>query len=207
MNRVPESSGASELQGKTKKPSSFRETGRFIWEVVRVLIISLAIIIPVRMYIAQPFFVHGQSMAPTYEDGEYLIIDEISYRMEDPKRGDVIVFRYPHDPSQYYIKRIVGLPSEEVQIERSKVTIFNQSYPDGITLDEPYLGDGEYTTGSITVKLGANEYYVLGDNRLKSSDSRSWGTLPRKNIIGKAWVRAWPLDRWSVLDHPAYAGF
>lgn len=174
----------------------------FIWEITKIVVISLAIIIPVRYYLIQPFFVRGASMQPNFKHGEYLVIDEISYRFERPQRGQAIVFKYPKDPSQYYIKRIIGLPGETIEIKDKQVIIYNQQFPQGIILDESaYLRNGQATWGDIKMELGPDEYFVLGDNRGASSDSRQWGPLPEKYIIGRVWLRAWPFDRAEVFSY------
>jgi signal peptidase I len=172
----------------------------FIWEIIKIVIISLAIIIPIRYYLVQPFFVRGASMEPNFDNGEYLVVDEISYRFKEPGRGEVIVFKFPRDPSQYYIKRIIGLPGETVEIRDHQVIIYNQEFPEGIVLDESfYLTNGQTTWGNVKIKLNEDEYLVLGDNRSASSDSRQWGALPREYIIGRVWIRAWPFDRAEIF--------
>ena len=177
----------------------------FVWEITKVVVISLAIIVPVRYFLIQPFFVNGASMEPQFHDGEYLIIDELSYRLTDPERGEVIVFKYPKDPSQYYIKRIIGLPGEKIKINQEKITIFNSKNPDGFILNENnYLIDGKKRDFSMETKLSNSEYFVMGDNRHASSDSRIWGSLPENFIIGRAWIRAWPLDKIDILKKPEY---
>lgn len=173
---------------------------KFISEVMKVVIISAIIVIPIRYFIIQPFFVSGSSMQPQFYNGEYLIIDEISYRSKLPERGDVIVFRYPKDRSQFYIKRVIGLPGETVEVKDGKVVIFNKENPWGLILDEPYLKPGEITRGDIYLKVDDNSYFVLGDNRQASSDSRVWGLVDKKFMIGKVWLRAWPLDRVKVFS-------
>lgn len=178
----------------------------FIVEIIKIFIISLAIIIPVRYFLIQPFFVKGSSMEPNFSDGEYLIIDEISYRFREPERGEVIVFKYPLDPSQYYIKRIIGLPKEEIKIIGQEIYIYNEEYPQGIKLNESYLDLNFGTSGETTIFLGDGEYFVLGDNRMASSDSRSWGKLRRNYIIGRVWLRCWPLDQIGFLNAPSYIG-
>jgi len=171
----------------------------FIWEIVKIAAISLAIIIPIRYYLIQPFFVRGASMEPNFDNGQYLVINEISYRFEDPERGEVIVFRYPLDPSQYYIKRIVGLPGEKIEIRDEKVFIYNSEFPEGTVLDESlYLPEGRITRGGLSIKLNDEEYFVLGDNRSASSDSRQWGSLSRDDIIGRVWLRAWPFNSAKI---------
>ncbi len=177
----------------------------FVWEISKVIIISLAIIVPVRYFLIQPFFVNGASMEPQFHDGEYLIVDELSYRLSDPERGEVIIFKYPKDPSQYYIKRIIGLPGEKIKINQEKITIFNSGNSDGFILDESdYLLDGKKRDFSMETKLSDGEYFVMGDNRRASSDSRTWGSLPEDFIIGRAWIRAWPLDKIDILEKPEY---
>jgi len=171
----------------------------FIWETAKIVIISLAIIIPIRYFLFQPFFVRGASMEPNFESGEYLIVDEITYRFREPQRGEVVVFRYPEDPTQFYIKRIIGLPNETVRIEGGQVYIFNKENPQGFILEEPYLGDNDFTPGNIEVKLDENEYFVLGDNRQASSDSRRWGPVPDHYLIGRAFLRAWPFYKARLI--------
>lgn len=136
-----------------------------ILDFLKFILITALIVIPVRLWIAQPFLVSGRSMEPTFHDGNYLIIDELSYNLEKPKKNDVIVFRFPKDPSKFFIKRIVGLPNETIQLD------------------------------SNSIALGENEYYVLGDNRNESSDSRIWGPVPEKLIIGRVLMRLWPMNQ------------
>jgi signal peptidase I len=163
------------------------------WETGRIAIIALVFAIAVRVFIFQPFLVRGASMEPNFHNGDYLIVDEISYRFHQPQRGDVIVLRYPNDVSQRYIKRIVGLPGETVEIQNGKVMIAQSSGEDApvTQLDEKYL-PSEITSGFAKVTLRGAEYFVLGDNRPYSSDSRAWGTLPAKDIIGKVFLRVFP---------------
>lgn len=183
--------------------SALAALGSFFWELVKVFLIAVVIIVPIRYFLVQPFFVRGASMEPNFEDGEYLVVDELSYRMRLPQRGEVIVFRYPIDPSQYFIKRIIGLPGETVRVSNGQVIIQNAVHPAGVILDESaYLGRNTRTGGEVTVTLGAKEYFVLGDNRAASSDSRVWGSLPRADMIGRAWIRAYPLDRLALFAYP-----
>lgn len=169
----------------------------FFTELLKFAIVALVIVVPVRIFIAQPFIVSGASMVPTFQDGEYLIIDEISYRFREPERGDVVVFRYPKDRSQFFIKRIVGLPGEVVTIRDSGISVKKE---DGTTevFDESYVvnhGGG----GDKTYTLHSEQYFVLGDNRPESSDSRTWGALPRENIVGRALLRLFPLQTFSIF--------
>lgn len=140
-------------------------------------------------------------MYPNFDQGDYLVINEIGYRLGEPKRGEVIVFRPPQNSGQFYIKRIIGLPGEFVKIENGEVWV-GRSENSFEKIDEKYI-DG-LTPGGTVVKLGEDEYFVLGDNRNASSDSRNWGVLPRKNIIGKAWVRAWPISQFQIIESPVY---
>ena len=163
----------------------------FIWETAKIVIIALLIVMPIRYFVFQPFFVKGQSMDPTFENGDYLIVDELSYKFRAPERGEVVVFKYPNDPSQRYIKRIIGLPGETVEIQAGKIIISNAKGESAV-LDEKYLPPSDLTLGDTKAVLGAKDYFVLGDNRLASSDSRSWGPLPKDNIIGRVLLRVWP---------------
>ncbi len=146
--------------------------------------IFLLFIIPIRIFVFEPFFVQGKSMEPNYFSFDYLIVDKISYLLTEPKRGDVIVFKPPFNDKVYYIKRIIGLPEEKVVIENSKIIIYNKDYPNGFELIENYL-QGHYTSGFKEVVLGKDEYFVLGDNREVSSDSRSWGPVKKERIVGR----------------------
>jgi len=181
-----------------------QETLVFIWETIKVVIISLAIVIPVRYFLVQPFFVKGASMETTFDDGDYILIDEISYRFQAPERGAIVIFRYPLDQSQFFIKRIIGLPEETVEIKDGKVIIHNEQRPEGFTLDEPYLAPGQYTAGNLRIKLDPNEYFVLGDNRLQSSDSRRWGPVNRALITGRVFLRAWPINKFGEFPEVKY---
>ena len=174
-----------------------QKDSRPFFEFIRFLVIISAVVFAIRLYIATPFIVSGASMHPTFADGQYLIVDEVSYRFEIPKRGDVIVFRYPQKRTQFFIKRIIGLPGETIKIEDGALTVKNEAAPGGIVLDEPYLADG--TAGTFLVTLAENEYFVLGDNRSASFDSRSWGTLRRDLIVGRALLRLFPLQNLALF--------
>ncbi len=176
----------------------------FLWELVRVIVIAIVLMFAIRVFIAEPFVVSGSSMVPNFHNREYLVVDKISYRFHEPNRGDVIIFRYPKDTSQYFIKRIIGLPGEKVQIDNGRVKVYNSQYPQGSYIDETYLPNNENTFGkNDIVTLGSDEYFVLGDNRLASSDSRVWGILPKHDIIGHAWLRAFPLNSFGFPTYPA----
>ncbi len=185
------------MQENKNEPLPREEARKFILDTVKIIAVSLAIIVPIRYYLIQPFFVKGASMEPTFENNDYILIDEISYRFNEPQRGEVIVFRSPENNSQFFIKRIAGLPGETVQIADGKVIIFNEQNPDGLILEEPYLDPQQRTSGSLIEKLDNDEYFVLGDNRMQSSDSRKWGALNRSLITGKALFRVWPFSKIS----------
>ena len=167
-------------------------------EIVIFAITILVILIPIRLFIAQPFVVVGSSMDPTFSTGQYLIVDELSYRFEAPERGQVIIFKYPKDTTKYFIKRIIGLPGEKISINNGAVTIKNASNPNGIVLNEPYIKFPANTTMAEET-LSDTEYFVMGDNRAVSLDSRSWGPLPRDLITGRAFLRLFPVPNIGIL--------
>jgi signal peptidase I len=170
----------------------------FVGEILNFALIALLIVLPIRMFIAQPFIVSGASMETTFTSGEYLIVDQISYRLEEPMRGDVIVFRYPKDPSKFFIKRIIGIPGDTINIKGNVVTLTNATYPEGTTLSEPYIREMAPNT-TLTETLGGDEYFVMGDNRNASSDSRMWGVLQRDKIVGRAFLRLYPFTHAGVF--------
>jgi signal peptidase I len=192
------------------KPANFDEpkhiaksAGSFFWELIKVVLIAAMIIIPIRYFLAQPFEVKGASMEQSFSDGNYLVIDEISYRFKEIERGDVIVFRYPGNPREYYIKRVIGLPGETVKIQNGDVFVCNQQFPDCFKLDETnYLKPRERTPGNKVFEVDPDNFFVLGDNRSASSDSRSWGELPRQDIVGKVLLRVFP--DFGFIPTPPY---
>ena len=174
------------------KDSSFKE-------LVKFAILAIVIVFPIRTFIAQPFVVSGASMDPTFWDGEYLIVDEISYRFKEPERGEVIIFKYPLNPSKYFIKRIIGLPGETLVIRGDGVNISTANGQE-IKWNEPYVDESNRQTyDNITVTLNNDEYYVLGDNRSGSSDSRVWGPVPRSYVIGRPFLRLMPPKKLSLF--------
>lgn len=179
----------------------FQRFYRSFWgEVLQVLVVSAIIVIPFRIYVAQPFLVSGPSMDDTFKDGQYLIVDQLTYHNRDPHRGEVVIFKYPLDVKKYFIKRVIGLPGETVEIKNGVVTIFNSDNPKGLALNEDYIKiDGpDIPRPDTKVTLGENEFYVMGDNRPVSSDSRIWGPVKRELIAGRPFLRLLPLNKASI---------
>ncbi len=168
-------------------------------EILKYTVIALIIVAPFRIFVAQPFIVSGESMNDTFKPGEYLVVDQLSYRFKEPVRGDVVIFRYPLDKSIYFVKRVVGLPGETVRIDRGVVTVQNGASSNPVRLDEPYVSSISAPTAPLTIELEGDEYLVLGDNRAESSDSRVWGPLQRKFIVGRAFARVFPLTRSKMF--------
>lgn len=188
------------------KPSLIKQTLLLAWELVKVVVIAVAIIVPLRLFVVQPFYVKGASMETTYHDHEYLLIDKLTYQFGTPARGAVVVFHNPQDPRDYFIKRVIGLPGETVVIDGVAVKIYNRQHPQGVTLQEPYtiaMTEGRGDTTSTV--LGPDEYFVMGDNRPESKDSRSIGPVRRRYIAGRVLLRILPLPRLGImLPTPAY---
>jgi len=169
-----------------------------LWETLRYALIAAVIIIPFRIFIAQPFVVSGNSMFPTFKNGEYLIVNELAKYVSTYERGDVVILRYPNDPSKYFIKRIIGLPGETVTIESGQVSITSSIRTTPLILTEPYVKNAKYDSSKRI--LDENEYFVMGDNRNQISDSRAWGAVPSRYMDGKALIRLFPFSR--VTWHP-----
>ena len=170
----------------------FKGVLTFFWEVFQVVAIALIIVLPIRYFVFQPFIVKGASMEQSFQNGDYLVVDEISYRFRTPERGEVVVFKYPQDESQRFIKRIIGLPRETVELRGSSIQITDK-LGNKITLNERDYSVNHTIFKEMKVSLQEDEYFVLGDNRGHSSDSRSWGVLKKEYIIGRTVIRAWPL--------------
>jgi signal peptidase I len=173
----------------------------YFWETAKIIIFAMIIVFPIRYFLFQPFIVRGASMEPSFHEADYLIVDQLSYRFRDPKRGEVIVFNYPQDPQKRHIKRIIGVPEEEVTIRDGKIFILSEGKK--ILLEEDYL-PLERTTGEEKIFLNENEYFVMGDNRSASFDSRNWGSLPKENIIGKVFFQVSFFDVFARVEIPEY---
>jgi len=177
---------------------------KFLWsffEIAETIVIAIAAVVLIRTYIAQPFVVYGSSMSPNFKNSDYLLVNELTYKFRSPERGEVIVFKAPARSGTYFIKRIVGLPGERVFIDNGKVTIYKNGQAQ--ILHESYLG-AEVTSGHYEIVLGLNQYFVMGDNRGASFDSRSWGPLNDSAIIGIAMLRLWPLNKVEAFSVPNY---
>jgi signal peptidase I len=188
-----------------EKKIKIRKYLSFVFEIAKIAVIAFVIVAPIRYFLFQPFIVSGASMAPNFATGDYLIVDEISYRFSIPQRGDVVVFDASFIPGyegQRFIKRVVGLPGETVDITNGQVEVIKGGQT--TVLDEKYLPDNLKTAGDEKVTLGADEYFVLGDNRTYSYDSRMWGIVNRKYIIGKAFLRILPVTSLAEISRPAY---
>ena len=178
-------------------------------DIVETLVVAAAIFVVVYLFLLQPHQVRGASMEPNLSDGQYILTDKISYRFSDPHRGDIIVFKAPVDENFDYIKRIIGLPGETISIIEDEIIIRNSENPNGFTLGEPYSfngvnSPGEVLSNEVEFTISQNKYFVMGDNRSQSFDSREWGELPRKNIIGKGWLKYWPIPDFSLIRSVSY---
>lgn len=214
MQKIPENN--------TKE--TLREEGSIAWEVLKTIIGVALFVVVFRFFVIQPFYIVGSSMEPDFHQGQYLFIDEASYYLRSPERGEVIIFKHPESgcteyvnahpfltkvmqgPCTSYIKRVIGLPGETVTLKDGKFTIKNKEHPDGFTLDESYIAGGVVTLGDQTVTLGSDEYYVVGDNREPNAsyDSRQWGPLKRNFITGRAWLRLMPADSIGFISKANY---
>jgi signal peptidase I len=199
MEKIPEIEQSSSPLDTTvhTSPTPEHKEG-MVGEIIRFSLIALLIVLPIRLFIAQPFIVSGASMETTFATGQYLIVDQLTYHFDEPQRGDVIVFRYPKDPSKFFIKRVIGIPGDTIHISGREVTLSNAEHPDGVLLDESYILDMK-PSATLSETLGENEYFVMGDNRDASSDSRAWGVLQRDKIVGRAFLRLFPLTEVGVF--------
>lgn len=176
-----------------------KKIGRSLWEVIKFAAVTLVIVLPIRAYVAQPFVVNGVSMIPSFDNGQYLIIDELSYLLRPPARGEVVIFRYPKNPKTFFIKRLIGLPGETVTIKDNQVFVEKNGVSN--LLNEKYID--RQTLADLELTLGAGEYFVMGDNRDQSYDSRYWGAVPEKYIKGRVLARLFPLDKIGLLPADA----
>jgi len=177
---------------------------RLLWsffEVGETIVIALAAVFLVRSFMVQPFLVSGSSMEPNFSDGNYLLVDELTYRFREPERGEVVVFRHGGSRLSYYIKRVIGLPGERVLIDNEVVTVLDGDKRK--VLEEPYVVQ-KGKAGSFDFTLEKGQYFVMGDNRDFSFDSRSWGPLQSADIIGIVRLRLWPVNEVMAFNPPIY---
>ncbi|MEI6498991.1 MAG: signal peptidase I [bacterium] len=199
---------SEQLNNFTVNNNPAREFFDFIVDLLKTGLIVFVIAFALRYFAIQPFIVDGESMMPNFVNNEYLLAEKISYLIDKPKRGDVIVFKYPKNTSVNYIKRVIGLPGETVKIESDRIVIINAEFPNGIVLSENYIPANFLTATSnnkpLQTVLGNDQYFVLGDNREHSSDSREWGILPKSDILGRAWLTILPFDRFGLQHKKSY---
>jgi len=187
----------------------FRALGSFVLDIIETVVIALSIFLVIYLFVASPHQVNGQSMVPNFQSGEYVLSDKVSYRFSNPKRGDVIVFHAPpaancpQGTGCDFIKRVIGLPGETMAVHDNHIYVNNQA------VDEPYIPkDFEILPGPATkdktITLADDEFFVCGDNRPYSSDSRSWGPIKKSDIVGRAIFRYWPLNVAGPIPHPTY---
>lgn len=184
----------------------FRSIFHFFFDVLESIVVALAIFVVVYLFLYSPHQVKGASMEPNFHDGQYILTNKYDYRFNDPKRGDVIVFKSPQNPDVDYIKRIIGLPGERIKL------VNNHYYINDVELIEPYIGsdlytyNGSYLKENMEIVVPENYYFVSGDNRPRSSDSREWGPIERSSIIGKSQLRYFPFDQFGLIQAPRYQG-
>ncbi len=170
-----------------------KQSGKMVLrEIIETFLLTLLIFWAVNTVTGR-FRIEGASMMPTMQQGEYILINKLAYYLEDPERGDIIVLQYPRDPSRDFLKRVIGVPCDDILIENETVKV------NGQVLNEPYINNAPNYSGHWTVPEG--EYFVLGDNRVNSSDSHTWNFLPRDLIVGRGWVVYWPVDQVELIPH------
>ena len=176
------------------QPQQVEKKENFLKEIVKFAVIALVIIVPLRTWVAEPFIVSGLSMFPTFNNAQYLIVDQLTYDFHQPMRGDVVIFKYPLDPKTYFIKRVIGLPGETVSIADGVVTIIKPTATgtESFVLSEPYIAPDHRSYDNFKTLLSSSEYFVMGDNRNQSSDSRVWGNLDKKYLVGRPYLRLLP---------------
>lgn len=182
----------------------FRRLGAFFLDIIEVIVFAVAIFLFVYLLILQPHKIKGASMHPNFPDGEYLLTDKVSYRFGEPKRGDVIVFKAPVNEEEEFIKRIIGLPGEKISIKNSEVSINGTPLTESYIASELLTSGGNFLQEGSSVTVPGGEYFVLGDNRPHSSDSRTWGFVAKKKITGRAWLIYWPPKSAGLIAKVKY---
>lgn len=181
----------------------------FLLDIAEVVFLAFGLYLLLNWFVFNLHNVDGDSMLPTLHNKEYLITNKIVNRI-GYKRGDIVIFKYPKMPSKEFVKRLIGFPKEKIQIINSKVIIYNNEFPEGFTLKEDYLAKNTLTTQNTFLKEGVimeipeNNFFVMGDNREVSSDSRQWGFVPKENMVGQAVLRIWPVRDFGKLSRIQY---
>ena len=186
---------------ETQIPSAPMQKKDSWWDVVRFILITAAIVLPIRFFVVQPFMVSGPSMEPNFMNNDYLLVDELTYRFEKPQRGDVIIFMQKAE-NKYLIKRVIGLPGETVILSGNTITIKNAAHPDGFNIDESFL-TYTFSEPPKMIVLDSDHYFVLGDNRPVSYDSRYWGPLAAEEILGRPLLRLFPFNKIGLFPGKA----
>ncbi|OQB06431.1 MAG: Signal peptidase I P [bacterium ADurb.Bin212] len=202
-NKIEEVTNGEMLNNMPLKKDPSGDFLLFVWDLLKTGVIVFVIAFSIRYFLIQPFIVEGGSMLPNFIDKEYLLAEKLEYFVGEPKRGDVIIFKYPNNPTTNFIKRVIALPGESIEIQNSQIKIINKEHPQGVILNESaYIPSNVKTLTQTKDKyaktLGEDEFFVMGDNREHSSDSREWGVLPKANIIGKAWLTLKPFDKFGI---------
>jgi len=179
----------------------FKKIGAFLLDTIQIVVIALSLFVIVYLFFFQPHQVKGSSMNPNFIDAEYLLTDKITYRFNKPQRSETVIFTAPKNPDYEYIKRIIGLPGETVKIENGFVFINANKLEEAYLPTDTRTLSGSFSREGHTISIPDNHYFVIGDNRNHSSDSREWGTVPRENILGRAWFRYWPLDKIGSVNN------
>lgn len=202
---LPDPSSAPATSAPARSSSSSQRRGSSSWwvEILKMFVIVAMIVVPLRAFVIQPFLVDGDSMEPNISSGQYLLIDQLTYRFRAPERGEVVVLDAPHTPGTFYIKRVIGVPGDTVEVKDGLVVLSTPAYPDGVVLEETYL-NGSITPGDLSVTVPDGHVFVLGDNRSASSDSRVFGAVPYADLVGRAWVKGLPVAQAGTIDQPEY---
>jgi len=201
----PQPDGRSDAEEELQKGRrGLSRAAKFFVEFLETAIIIGVIAFVIRFFLIQPFVVEGASMEPNFHNNDYLIIEKISEKIKEPKRGDVIVFRYPNNPKVNYIKRIIGIPGDTIIINNGVLKIRTPGSNEEKIINENYIPESIKTSGNMETKIENDQYFVLGDNRSNSSDSREWGVLPKENIIGRAWLVILPTEDFGIVRRVQY---
>lgn len=174
----------------------------FVFDLLQSVVVVMAIFVMIYLFIISPQEISGQSMYPTFESGEYIFTNKVEYKLHDPARGDVVVFKSPKNKNIDYIKRIIGIPGDQVKL------VNGLYYVNGVQVNQSYLPPELYTSPGLFLReneeitVPAGQYFVSGDNRPHSLDSREFGTIPKADIIGKAFLRYWPIDKAGIISNP-----